>query len=102
MVEGGRLEIVLAVLSRHVGSNPTLSAKPIRNFTLWPLIRWLYLLLKNAGLPARIFYFLSSRKPYDSSFFLISKEAGVFPSPPNVHRSSRGSLVPMSYTALMV
>ena len=26
MVEGGRLEIVLAVLSCHVGSNPTLSA----------------------------------------------------------------------------
>ena len=26
MVEGGRLEIVLAVLSRYVGSNPTLSA----------------------------------------------------------------------------
>ena len=25
-VEGGRLEIVLAVLSRYVGSNPTLSA----------------------------------------------------------------------------
>ena len=29
MVEGGRLEIVLAVLSRYVGSNPTLSAKKI-------------------------------------------------------------------------
>ena len=26
VVEGGRLEIVLAVLSRYVGSNPTLSA----------------------------------------------------------------------------
>ena len=26
VVEGGRLEIVLAVLSCHVGSNPTLSA----------------------------------------------------------------------------
>ena len=26
MVEGGRLEIVLAVLNCHVGSNPTLSA----------------------------------------------------------------------------
>ena len=26
MVEGGRLEIVLAVLSRYVGSNPTFSA----------------------------------------------------------------------------
>ncbi len=26
MVEGGRLEIVLAVMSRYVGSNPTFSA----------------------------------------------------------------------------
>ena len=29
MVEGGRLEIVLAVLSCHVGSNPTLSARKL-------------------------------------------------------------------------
>ena len=33
MVEGGRLEIVLAVLNCHVGSNPTLSARFYDIFT---------------------------------------------------------------------
>ena len=34
MVEGGRLEIVLAVLNRYVGSNPTLSANSRQTFSL--------------------------------------------------------------------
>ena len=34
-VEGGRLEIVLAVLSRYVGSNPTLSANSILIAERW-------------------------------------------------------------------
>lgn len=46
MVEGGRLEIVLAVLSRYVGSNPTFSANLIHNSLDFYGFPWLFKLQK--------------------------------------------------------